>query len=58
VIALALAEGAIDLETAWRAATLDEHWQVEQWGEDAEAAAMLAARRRDFEAGHRFLSLI
>ena len=58
VIALALAENAIDLETGWAAATLDERWQIEQWGEDAEAAAMLAARRRDFEAGYRFLSLL
>lgn len=58
VIGLALAEGAIDLDTAWAAATLDEQWQVEQWGEDAEAAAMLATRRRDFEAGHRFLQLL
>jgi len=58
VIALALAEHAADLETAWAAATLDEAWQIEQWGEDAEAAAMLAARRRDFEAGYHFLSLL
>lgn len=58
VIALALAEDAIDLETAWAAATLDEAWQIEQWGEDKEAAAMLASRRRDFEAGHRFLRLL
>jgi len=58
VIALALAEGAIDLETGWAAATLDEQWQIEQWGEDSEAAAMLASRRRDFEAANRFLSLL
>lgn len=58
VIALALAEGAIDLETGWAAATLDEQWQMEQWGEDSEAVAMLASRRRDFEAGCRLLSLL
>ncbi len=58
VIALALAEAAIDLDSAWAAATLDEQWQIEQWGEDAEASAMLAARRQDFEAGHRFLILL
>jgi chaperone required for assembly of F1-ATPase len=58
VIALALAEDAIDLETGWAAATLDEQWQIEQWGEDAEAAAMLASRRQDFEAGYRFLGLL
>ena len=58
VVALALAEQAIDLGTAWDAATLDEQWQIEQWGEDAEAEAMLASRRQDFEAGYRFLTLL
>jgi chaperone required for assembly of F1-ATPase len=58
VIALALAEGAIDADQAWAAATLDETWQAEQWGEDAEAATALASRHRDFEAGRRFLDLL
>lgn len=58
LIALALAEGALPLGEAWAAATLDEQWQVEQWGEDADAAAALAARRRDFEAAARFLALL
>jgi chaperone required for assembly of F1-ATPase len=58
LIGLALAEAAIDLETAWTAAVLDEQWQAENWGEDADAAKALAARRADFEAGHRFLRLL
>jgi chaperone required for assembly of F1-ATPase len=58
VLALALAEGEIDLETAWSAATLDEQWQLEQWGADAEAEKALQSRRRDFEAGYRFLKLL
>ena len=58
LIALALDEGAIDLLAAWAAATLDETWQAEQWGEDALAAAALEARRREFETGFRFLSLL
>ena len=58
VIALALAEGAIDLDQAWDAASLDEQWQLEQWGDDAEASAALDARRRDFKAGARFLELL
>jgi chaperone required for assembly of F1-ATPase len=58
VIALALHEGAIDLEEAWAAASLDEAWQLEQWGADAEAEAALENRRRDFEAGYRFLQLL
>ena len=58
VIALALAEGAIPLDDAWQAAALDELWQAEQWGEDKEAATALAARKRDFEAGYRFIELL
>jgi chaperone required for assembly of F1-ATPase len=56
VVALALAEGAIGLDAAWAAAALDETWQAERWGEDAEGAAALAARRADFEAAAGFLS--
>jgi chaperone required for assembly of F1-ATPase len=58
VIALALAEAAVDVDDGWAAATLDEQWQIEQWGEDPEAVAMLASRRQDFEAGYRLLSLL
>lgn len=58
LIALALDEGAIGLDSAWAAATLDEQWQAGQWGEDAQAAAALAGRRRDFEAAARFLALL
>ncbi len=58
VTALALFEGAIDLETAWSAVSLDERWQIEQWGADDEAVAALASRRREFAAAERFLSLL
>ena len=58
VIALALAEGEIGLDTAWDAATLDEAWQAEQWGEDALAVQALELRRREFEAAYRFLTLL
>lgn len=58
LIALALADGAIDLDAAWAAATLDEAWQAEQWGEDAEAAAVLERRRRDFAVAYEFLILL
>ncbi|HST35088.1 MAG TPA: ATP12 family protein [Allosphingosinicella sp.] len=58
LIALAVAEGALGLDDAWAAATLDEQWQAEHWGEDAEASAALAARYRDFAAAARFLALL
>jgi chaperone required for assembly of F1-ATPase len=58
IIALALAEGELELEPAWSAATVDEAWQLEKWGEDTEAVHALANRRLDFEAGARFLELL
>jgi chaperone required for assembly of F1-ATPase len=58
VIGLAVAEGAVEAEEAWSAASVDEQWQAEKWGEDAEAAAALEARRRDFLAAARFLDLL
>jgi chaperone required for assembly of F1-ATPase len=58
VIALALAEGEIRLDAAWSAATLDEAWQAEQWGEDALAVQALELRRIEFEAAYRFLTLL
>jgi chaperone required for assembly of F1-ATPase len=58
VIALALAEGEIGLEQAWAAATVDEAWQAEQWGEDPLAVEALENRRREFEAAYRFLTLL
>jgi chaperone required for assembly of F1-ATPase len=35
-------------EQAWDAVSVDDRWQLEQWGSDAEAEAALANRRRDF----------
>ena len=58
VIALALAEGAIEAEPAFDAAHLDELFQAEQWGEDALALEAREARRRDFNAAARFLTLL
>ncbi|MEM1307434.1 MAG: ATP12 family protein [Pseudomonadota bacterium] len=50
LLALALRDGAVDADGAWGAAHVDEDWQISQWGEDAEAAARRAARRREFDA--------
>jgi len=49
-IAVACRAGALSFEAAWAAAHVDEDWNIKAWGEDAEAAARRAARRRDAEA--------
>ncbi len=58
VTALALFERAIDCDTAWNAVSLDDRWQIDQWGSDHEAVAALANRRQDFAAAARFLALL
>lgn len=58
VAALAVLEGAISPEQGWLAVSLDERWQLEQWGSDADAEAALENRRSDFIAGARFLGLL
>jgi len=58
VAALAVLEKAIAVEEAWDAVSVDERWQLEQWGADGEAKAALENRRRDFLAAARFLDLL
>lgn len=58
VAALAVLEGAIGADTAWDAVTLDDRWQLDQWGSDPEAEASLEERHRDFLASARFLDLL
>lgn len=58
VAGLAVVEEAVDVDTAWAAVSLDEAWQLETWGSDAEAEKALAAREADFRAGARLLALL
>ena len=58
VAALAVLEKAIGPEKAWDAVTIDDRWQLDRWGTDAEAEAALESRRRDFLAAARFLDLL
>lgn len=58
VIALALFERRIDADAAFAASQLDETFQIEAWGEDAEAAQRRRALAADIAAASRFLELI
>ncbi|WP_280777582.1 ATP12 family protein [Rhizobium sp. SG_E_25_P2] len=44
LLALAFAKGKLDAEAAWVAAHVDEDFNIEQWGSDAEAEARRKAR--------------
>ncbi len=58
VLALALERGAITAGAAFGAGLLDELFEIEQWGEDAEQAQRHARLRADLEAAERFLNLV
>jgi chaperone required for assembly of F1-ATPase len=58
VAGLAVLEEMMPAEDAWEAVSLDDRWQLEQWGDDPEGRAALDARRRDFLAAARFLELL
>ena len=56
--ALGVLEGAFTPDQAWDAVSVDDRWQLEQWGSDAEAETVLENRRSDFMAAARFLELL
>lgn len=58
VLALAVTAGRLDPAEAWALSRIDEAWNIEQWGEDAEAAAQTARREADFHRAARFLELL
>ncbi|MGB8839635.1 MAG: ATPase, partial [Aliidongia sp.] len=58
ILALALWEGRLDAAGAYEAALLDESFQNESWGEDAEAAVRQRRLKDDIAAGARFLALL
>jgi len=58
MIALALLEARIDADAAFAASQLDETFQIEAWGEDAEATRRRTALAEDIRAVARFLELL
>ena len=58
VIGLAALEDSADGEALWAAANLEEDWQAELWGKDAEALALRARRLAEFSAAMRFAGLV
>jgi chaperone required for assembly of F1-ATPase len=58
VLALALLGERISAEEAFAAAQLDETFQIERWGEDAEQAKTRAALKDDIALAARFAALL
>lgn len=57
ICGLAIVEGGHDADVIWTAAEIDEAWEIEQWGEDAEAAARSARRRHEFVMARNFCEM-
>ncbi|MGD9508875.1 MAG: ATPase, partial [Geminicoccaceae bacterium] len=58
VLGLAIERGELPAAEAFAAALLDELYEIEQWGEDAEQSARHARLRADMAAAERFLRLL
>jgi chaperone required for assembly of F1-ATPase len=58
VLALAVCHGRLEPAEAWALSRIDEQWNIEHWGEDAEAAQLAARREADFLAAARLLRLL
>lgn len=57
VLALAVTRGRLGAEEAWALSRIDEAWQIQEWGEDEEAAEVAALKRGDFLRADRFFGL-
>jgi chaperone required for assembly of F1-ATPase len=58
IIALAVLEGRLDAAGAFAASQLDESFQIEAWGADAEAMTRRQALAADIAAAARFAALL
>jgi len=57
VIGMGALEAGADADLLWSAANLEELWQAELWGQDAEALSRLETRRSQFTTGLEFIRL-
>ncbi len=58
IIGLALAEGRIDAGDAFETSQVDETFQIERWGKDAELEAQRVAIRADIVSTANFMRLL
>ncbi|MSU91617.1 ATPase [Rhodobacteraceae bacterium 2CG4] len=58
VLGLAVSRGALSADAAWTASRVDETWQEELWGRDAEAHALAEERRGAVLVAGQLLSLL
>ncbi|MEL6361371.1 MAG: ATP12 family protein [Pseudomonadota bacterium] len=57
ILSLAIWTGLIDPEAAFSASRIDEEFQIEKWGRDAEAEQATARRKQEFTDATTYLTL-
>jgi len=58
VVALALVEGHLDADAAFEAAHIEETYEIERWGEDAEQTQRRANLKAEIALAARFVALL
>lgn len=58
LLAIGHSTGHLDPDQVWAATHVDEDWQIEQWGADAEAEDRRLKRRAEMQAAVNFLVLL
>ncbi|MEM7060267.1 MAG: ATP12 family protein [Pseudomonadota bacterium] len=58
VLGLAVLEQFLEAEAAWELSRIDEQWNIDEWGEDFEAAELAAKRQSDFLQAARVLDIL
>ncbi|MCV0427520.1 MAG: ATPase [Roseibium sp.] len=56
LLALALNEGRLSADDVWKAAHVEEDFNIDRWGDDAEAAQIRAYKRTEFDAASLILN--
>ncbi|MEE9428492.1 MAG: ATP12 family protein [Paracoccaceae bacterium] len=57
ILGLAATRQTLPVTELWSISRIDEHWQVEQWGEDEEAISMEKAKLKSFFVAHDFFHM-
>ena len=57
ILGFAAERGHAESDVIWAASRVDENWQIDQWGEDDEAKAVEAIKRRSFQEALYFIEL-
>lgn len=57
VLALAMARGLLSAERGFSCSRIDEHWQIEQWGQDDEANSLAASKANALEQALTFFKM-